>query len=179
MKPEQTAQPKLYIGIDIHKRSWKIHCATALFSGKSFTMPPKPDLLRIYIEKHFSDNEVTTAYEAGCCGYYAHRNFKRYGWRSLVVNPADIYRKGKERFTKTDKIDAQLIARELKDGRLDGIHVPEVEREQLRSLFRRRNDLVKDFRRIKSIIKMQYSILELVFPRSLTMTIGAIVLDIG
>ncbi|TDA70594.1 hypothetical protein, partial [Halomonas marinisediminis] len=33
--------------------------------------------------------------------------------------------------------------------------IPEVQREQLRSMFRRRNDLVKDFRRIKSYIKMQ------------------------
>lgn len=155
MKTEPTAQPKLYIGIDIHKRSWKIHCATDLFSGKSFAMPPRPEVLRAYVGKYFADHEVTTAYEAGCCGYYAHRSFESYGWRSLVVNPADIHRKGKERFTKTDKIDAQLIARELKDGRLDGIHVPEVEREQLRSLFRRRNDLVKDFRRAKSTIKMQ------------------------
>ena len=155
MKTEQKAQPKLYIGIDIHKRSWKIHRATDLFSGRSFTMPPKPEALKLYVEEHFTDYEVTTAYEAGRCGYYAHRSFEGYGWSSLVVNPADIHRKGKERFTKTDKIDVQLIARELKDGRPDGIHVPEVEREQLRSLFRRRNDLVKDFRWIKSILKMQ------------------------
>jgi transposase len=33
--------------------------------------------------------------------------------------------------------------------------VPEKKREELRSLFRRRNDLVKDFRRVKSYIKMQ------------------------
>src|SRR5690606_28020275 len=105
--------------------------------------------------KHFPDYEVTTAYEAGCCGYYAHRCFKSYGWHSLVVNPADIHRKGKEKHTKTDRIDAQLISRELKDGRLDSIIVPDIEREELRSLFRRRNDLVKDFRRIKSYIKMQ------------------------
>ncbi len=31
MKTEQTAQSNLYIGIDIHKRSWKIHCSTDLF----------------------------------------------------------------------------------------------------------------------------------------------------
>lgn len=155
MKTEQTAQPKLYIGIDIHKRSWKIHCATDLFSGRSFTMPPEPEALKTYVRKHFADHEVATAYEAGCCGYHAHRGFEGYGWRSLVVNLADIHRKGKERFTKTDKIDAQLIARGLKDGRLGGIHIPEVDREQLRSLFRRRNDLVKDFRRIKSVVKMQ------------------------
>jgi len=155
MKVQITAQPKLYIGIDIHKRSWKIHCATDLFSGKSISTEPDPEILQKYVLKHFPDYEVSVAYEAGCCGYYAHRCFEGYGWRSLVVNPADIHRKGKEKHTKTDRIDAQLISRELKDGRLDSIHIPTIEREELRSLFRRRNDLVKDFRRIKSYIKMQ------------------------
>lgn len=155
MHTQNSAHPKLYIGIDIHKRSWKVHCATDLFSGKTFTMPPKPELLKTYVDKHYLNYEVSTAYEAGCCGYYAHRSFESYGWCSLVVNPADIHRKGKEKYTKTDKIDAQLIARELKDNRLESIHIPDIEREQLRSLFRRRNDLVKDYRRIKSYIKMQ------------------------
>ena len=155
MNTQITALPKLFIGIDIHKRSWKIHCSTDLFSGKSFSMSPDPEQLLRYVRKHFADHEVSTAYEAGCCGYYAHRCFVSYGWCSLVVNPADIHRKGKERFTKTDKIDAQLISRELKDGRLESIIVPDIKREELRSLFRRRNDLVKDFRRIKSYIKMQ------------------------
>ena len=155
MKTEHTARPKLYIGIDIHKRSWKIHCATDISGGRTFSMSPSPEGLRIYVDKYFSDHEVTTAYEAGCCGYYAHRCFEDFGWHSLVVNPADVHRKGKEKHTKTDRIDAQLIARELKDGRLDSIHVPDMEREQLRSLFRRRNDLVKDYRRIKNLIKSQ------------------------
>ncbi|AXT53179.1 IS110 family transposase [Aquimarina sp. BL5] len=146
---------KLYIGIDIHKRSWKVHCSTDLFSGKSFSMSPDPEQLLHYVSKHYSDYVVSVAYEAGCCGYYAHRCFESYGWTSFVVNPADIHRKGKERHTKTDKIDAQLISRELKDGRLESIFVPDIKREELRSLFRRRNDLVKDFRRIKSYIKMQ------------------------
>jgi transposase len=155
MNTQQTAYPKLYIGIDIHKRSWKVHCATDLFAGKSFSMLPNPEQLHAYVSKHFKEYEVAVAYEAGCCGYYAHRCFESYGWRSLVVNPADIHRKGKEKHTKTDKIDAQLIARELKDNRLQSIIVPDRKREELRSLFRRRNDLVKDFRRVKSYIKMQ------------------------
>lgn len=86
MKLEPTAQPNLYIGIDIHKRSWKVHCATE---------PPNPKVLNEYVAKHFPDHQVNTAYEAGCCGYYAHRSFKTYGWISLVVNPADIHRKGR------------------------------------------------------------------------------------
>lgn len=155
METQQTAEPKLYIGIDIHKRSWKIHCATDITSIKTFSMPPQADLLRDYVAKHYSEYTVSTAYEAGCCGYHAHRCLESYGWRSLVVNPADIFRKGKERHTKTDRIDAQLIARELKDNRLESICIPDKCREQLRSLFRRRNDLVKDMRQIKSYIKKQ------------------------
>ena len=155
MKTVPTAQPKLYIGIDIHKLSWKVHCATDLFCGKSFSMPPEAKTLYDYVQKNFKDHQVSVAYEAGCCGYSAHRSFTGFGWHSIVTNPADIHRKGKERHTKTDRIDAQLIARELKDGRLDCIRIPNVEREELRSLFRRRNDIVKDIRRNKSRIKMQ------------------------
>jgi len=155
MRNQQTVTPKLFIGIDIHKRSWKVHCASDISSGKTFSMNPDPLKLKAYIEQHFNGHEVSTAYEAGCCGYYAHRAFESYGWQSLVVNPADIHRKGKERFTKTDHIDAQVIARELKDGRLQSIHVPDMKREQLRSLFRRRNNLVKNYRKIKSLIKGQ------------------------
>ena len=165
MKPEHTARPKLFIGIDIHKRSWKIHCSTDISGGKTFSMPPSPEGLKNYVDKYFPDHEVVTAYEAGCCGYHAHRCFESYGWRSLVVNPADVHRKGKEKHTKTDGIDAQLIARELKDGRLEGIHVPDMEREQLRSLFRRRNDLVKDYRRIKSLIKSQLLYFGVIVPQ--------------
>lgn len=71
------------------------------------------------------------------------------------INPADIHCKGKERYTKTNKIYVQLISRELKDGRLESIVVPDKKREELRSLLHRRNDLMKDMRRIKSMIKMQ------------------------
>ena len=38
---------------------------------------------------------------------------------------------------------------------MESITVPEKEREQLRSLFRRRNELVKDFRKVKSRLKAQ------------------------
>ncbi len=151
-----TALAKIYIGLDIHKRSWKVNVTTDLFAGRTVTMPPKPEALKTYIDKHFPDAlQVSIAYEAGCCGYSPHRQFEYYGWKSLVVNPADVFRKGKENYTKTDAIDAQLLARELRDGRLESITVPDMKRESLRALFRRRNDLVKDFRRIKHALKMQ------------------------
>ena len=115
----QDSRPKLFIGIDIHKRSWKIQTATDMFSGKGFSQEPKAIVLKSYVDKNYPGYQVHCAYEAGCCGYSAHRSFESYGWKSLVVNPADISKTGKSQYQKTDKIDARLICRELKDGRLD------------------------------------------------------------
>ena len=164
MKSKNTALPKLFIGIDIHKANWNIRLATDLFQGKRFTTPSDPLLLRDFVNKHYPDHQVYCAYEAGCCGYSAHRAFQSFGWNSLVFNPADISRTGKTQFQKTDQIDADLICRELKDNRLHGITVPDMERDHLRCLFRRRNDLVKDLRQIKSKIKAQLLYLGIKLP---------------
>jgi transposase len=155
MKTTNTAEPKLFIGIDIHKRSWHVHFNTDLFKGKGMSMPANASSLKAYVERHYPDHEVYTAYEAGCCGYSAHRSFESFGWHSIVFNPADLSRTGNAQHQKTDKIDSALICRELKDRRLRGISVPSIEREQLRCLFRRRLDLVKDYRQIKVRLKGQ------------------------
>ena len=139
--------------------------ATDLFQGKRFTSPPDPGLLREYVEKHFMMHEVYCAYEAGCCGYSAHRAFQTFGWHSVVFNPADISRSGKSQFQKTDQMDADLICRELRDNRLTSITVPEMDREHLRCLFRRRNDLVKDVRQIQSRIKGQLLFIGIKIPK--------------
>lgn len=165
METENANTKKLFIGIDIHKRSWKIKTATDLFDGKSFSIEPDSKILKAYVDKNFQGYEVYTAYESGSCGYSAHRDFKSYGWHSIVANPADISKTGTSSHQKTDKLDARLICRELKDGRLQSIEVPDTEREQLRSLFRRRNDLVRKLRKIKSQIKMKLLYFGIEIPR--------------
>ena len=145
--------PKLFIGMDIHKRSWKIHCCTDLFDGDTKSFAPNAKALSKYVDKHFPKHKVTLAYESGCCGYSAARAFQSFGWEVLVVNPADIPKPAKLGVIKTDKIDCINIAKQLRSGNLVGIYLPSIEQEQVRALFRRRFDLVKDFRRIKSRIK--------------------------
>ncbi|WP_299316070.1 IS110 family transposase, partial [uncultured Aquimarina sp.] len=81
------------------------------------------------------------------------------------VNPADICRSGKSHFQKTDTIDARLLCRELKSNRLRCICIPSLEREQLRCLFRRRNDLIKQMRRIKTQLLMQLLYLGIAIPK--------------
>jgi transposase len=153
MTQSVTASPKLYIGIDIHKKSWKVHFCTDLFDGATKSFVSDPEAFKNYVHKHYPTHQVTCAYEAGCCGYSAARAFLSFEWQVLVVNPADIPRPGKQRLVKTDKIDCINIAKQLKNEALHSIRIPDVQQEQLRCLFRRRFDLVKDFRKIKSRLK--------------------------
>jgi len=50
---QTTAVPKLFIGMDVHKKSWTVHFKTDLFDNKIVTMPAEPSVLITYVEKHF------------------------------------------------------------------------------------------------------------------------------
>ncbi|GGX00063.1 MULTISPECIES: hypothetical protein [unclassified Salegentibacter] len=63
--------------------------------------------------------------------YCAYRSFETFRGKSLLVNPADTDRKGKEQYTTNDRMDTQLISRKLIDGRLDSITIRNIEREEL------------------------------------------------
>lgn len=155
VETQTRAMPKLWIGIDFHKKTWRIHCRTIEFSGNPFSMEPNAELLREKIGRDYAGYEVEVVYECGCFGYWAHRKFVSYGWNSLVVNPADIPRMHKDRFEKSDTIDARKLSKYLQKGLLNSVTVPDIKREQLRSLFRRRVQLVKNIRSIKVILKSQ------------------------
>ena len=118
-------------------------------------MEPTPFRLEEKVSREFPDHEVSVVYECGCFGYWAYREFVSFGWKCLVVSPSDIPRISKQKFQKTDSIDARNLSKLLKKDDLKSIHVPDPKREQLRSLFRRRNDLVVYNRSIKVKLKAQ------------------------
>jgi len=154
MKTETTAIiPKLYIGIDVHKKSWTYHYQTDLFDGKTITQPANPKTLVDWVSKNFPTHEVTCAYEAGFSGYSAARLFQKQNWNVLVLNAADIPRPQKQSIVKTDKIDCRNICKQLKNEAVKSITIPEEQRESFRALFRERNNFVMGLRHIKLQIK--------------------------
>jgi len=146
------ATSKLWIGIDFHKKTWRVHFRSE-FSGNPFSMEPNPELLQKKVLKEFPNYKVEIVYECGCFGYWAHRKFESYGWKSYVVNPADLPRISKQRFQKSDTIDARNLSKLLSLGLLRCVSIPDIKREQFRGLFRRRNHLVKYSRSIKVRMK--------------------------
>lgn len=145
--------PKLYIGIDVHKKSWSFHYQTDLFDGKTITQPANPNTLIEWVQKHYPSHEVTCAYEAGFSGYSSARLFQEQNWNVLVLNAADIPRSHKQNVVKTDKIDCRNICKQLKNNSLTSIKIPDLARESFRSLFRERNNFVEGLRHVKLQIK--------------------------
>lgn len=153
MQSQSIATPKLFIGLDVHKKSWQAHLRTDISDHKGFSLPPNPEILSNYVFKHFPDHQIELSYEAGCCGFSAAREFINLGWSVTIVNPSDIPRMDKQLYQKTDKLDCRNLAKQLQLGQLKAIYIPTESQEQLRSLLRQRDQLVKQFRKVKAHIK--------------------------
>lgn len=153
MSTQITASPKIYIGLDIHKKTWTVSIQTELFFHKTYSMPSKSSDLYDYVEKNFPNHEVNLVYEAGCCGFSVARYFLNLGWNVLVVNPADVKTGDKQKYQKTDALDAKNLSNQLKAGTLIGINIPTEAEDQFTSLARHRTQVTKKLRQTKSHIK--------------------------
>jgi transposase len=143
----------IYVGFDVHLKSWKVTIMTEKLTHKTFSQPPSPEALHRYLEKTFPGGTYHSAYEAGFCGYWIHNKLKEFGVNSMVVNPADIPTTEKEKVQKDDARDSNKIARSLRNGDLKPIHVPSLKTLEDRGLVRTRATLVKDMTRYKNRIK--------------------------
>ncbi len=143
----------IYVGIDVHKLSWDITIIVNGIKVKKFSMNPQPKELYNYLKKHYPQGEYYSVYEAGFSGFWADRELRVLGINNIVVSPADVPTKSKERRRKTDRVDSGKLARELSVGHLDGVYIPEEKAEALRVLVRLRRQLVTDQTRAKNRIK--------------------------
>lgn len=147
------AGKRICCGLDAHKSNWKVH---ARMDGKelgSFSQNPDAILLSRYFKKNYPGAEVKVVYEAGFCGFGIQRSLSELGIECIVVNAADVPSSDKERKRKDDKVDARKLSRQLAEGNLKGIHIPDIQMEHARALVRQRYRLVQDQTRCKNRIK--------------------------
>jgi transposase len=89
---------------------------------------------------------VQFCYEAGPMGYGLYRQIIDFGQSCAVVAPSLIPRRPGER-VKTNRRDAQTLARLLRAGELTAVWVPDESHEAVRDLVRTRGMAVEDYRR--------------------------------
>lgn len=142
----------VYVGIDVHKRTYSLCIICDGLRVKRFVMAADPKQLINSLEKHFRGAKIHSAYEAGFSGFALHRFLVKSGINNIVVNPASIETAARDK-VKTDKRDSLKLATQLFDGRLKGILVPTEEQELRRLLTRTREQLVSEKTRLSSQIK--------------------------
>jgi len=143
----------IYVGLDVHKKSWNVSIHGAHLEHKTYSQPPDPQVLGNYLRRNFPGAYYHCVYEAGFCGFWICDGLKEQGIDCLVVNPADVPTNDKERATKSDRVDCRKLARNLRDGRVHGIYIPSKIKIEDRNLLRIHQNLVKKQTRCKNQIK--------------------------
>ncbi len=143
----------IYVGLDVHKKSWSVSIQTALCEPKTFTQPPEVDLLVNYLRRNFPGATYHSVYEAGYSGFWVHDELREKGVICTVANPADVPTKDKERRKKRDRVDCRKLALSLRAGQIEGIYVPGRKKLEDRSLVRTRQSMVRKQTRCKNQIK--------------------------
>lgn len=154
----------IYIGIDVHLKSWNVSIFTSTVKMKPFSQPPEASALYAYLQRNFPGGNYLSAYESGFCGFSAHYELLRLGIKNIVFNAADITDSHKERARKTDATDSSKIARNLRDGNLVAIHVPTPDELASRQLLRTRKAIVKNQTQTKIRIKSFLNLYGIKYP---------------
>ena len=143
----------IYVGIDTGKKSWTVTILTEQIEHKTFNQPPVPETLVGYLHKNFQEAHYLCAYEDGLFGFWIYDALTKLGVDCIVVHPADIPTKDKERRNRNDNVDSRKIAKNLRNGELTPLYIPSRQAQEERSLVRMRIFMVKKQTRCKNQLK--------------------------
>jgi transposase len=145
-----TVPKEVFVGIDVAKLRNAVAIAEAGRDGEirymgEFDASPvsMTRLIRKLAARH---GKLHVCYEAGPTGYGLYRQILALGHECIVVAPSLIPRRSGDR-VKTNRRDAQSLARLLRAGELTAVWVPDETHEAVRDLVRTRAMAVEDYRR--------------------------------
>ena len=133
-----------YIGIDCHKKSWKVAILGEEYEHKVFSQDPRAEVLVQYLRRNFPGGTYKSVYEAGFNGFGACRQLREQGIDAMVVHACDVPTNHKEKVQKNDKADGRKLAKCLRNRDFRGIDIPNEKIESDRALVRHRFRVRKD-----------------------------------
>ncbi len=144
---------KIYIGIDVHLKSWSVSVITESGYHTTFSQPASAQALHSYLASRFSDGEYMAVYESGFTGFSTYYRLEQYGIKCSVVHAADVPTSQRESIMKTDAVDSMKLARSLRSGDIETIYIRKREYLDDRGLIRIRKAIQKNLCGHKSRIK--------------------------
>lgn len=144
---------KIFCGVDVHKKSWKVSIRTDQMELKCFSQEPSVKTLDNFLKKNYPSAIYKVVYEAGFCGFGYQREFTQKGINCIIVHPADVPTMDKEKQRKSDPVDCRKLSKTLSDNSLEGIFIPGIVQQDDRCIVRAYHQFVKDQTRYKNRIK--------------------------
>lgn len=149
------AKTTRYVGLDVHAKTIAVAVAETGREGEVRsigTIPNRPEAVRKAIKKLGPVESLAVCYEAGPCGYVLYWQLTALGVKCEVVAPTLVPMKAGDR-VKTDRRDAEKLARCYRSGDLTAVWVPDAKHEALRDLVRARETAVEDLRRARQHLR--------------------------
>lgn len=133
-----------FVGLDVHAATIAVAVAEPEGEVRSLgTIPNDPDAVRRLMKRLGPTDQLRACYEAGPCGYTLYWQLARLGVACQVVAPTLVPVKPGDR-VKTDRRDAERLARSFRSGDLTAVWVPDTAHEALRDLVRAREAAKRD-----------------------------------
>ena len=145
-----------YVGMDVHTSNYTLCCYTieedAVFGIVKVEAESKNIIAYLkQIEKQRGKTHFVCGYEAGSLGYSLYRELADKGVDCIILAPSTMaYVQGKR--IKTDKRDAENIARCLAYHQYKPVYVPDEKDDAVKEYLRMRNDIKQQLKSLKQQI---------------------------
>jgi transposase len=106
------AGKKVFVGIDVHKRTYSIVAVCEDAIVKRWSMTADVEACRKSLLKFFPFAVISSVYEAGFSGYSLHRELTAHGVSNIVISPSSAQKAPNDR-VKTDTLDRFSQGRRL------------------------------------------------------------------
>jgi len=127
-----------FVGLDVHAATIAVAVAEKDGEVRSLgTIPNQEHSIRKLVTKLSGFGTWRACYEAGPTGYTLYWQLTKLGVECMVVAPTLVPMKAGDR-VKTDRRDAERLARSFRAGELTAVWVPDAAHEALRDLVRAR-----------------------------------------
>ena len=148
----------LFVGMDVHKESFTLCCYDMSRDKVSYTQKTDADYTRVLqylqtVRKAMGgDVQFVCAYEAGCLGYTLYHQLTKSRVQCELLAPSTMMQAGGRKRVKTDRRDAERIAKCLAFHTYSPVHIPTDQDEKVKDYLRMRDDHKLALKKVKQQI---------------------------